>query len=81
LDAASIQTSDAWAGFMSDLGQRGLRSPLLAISDSAAGLVGAVERAVGAAATLRSAKGSEPEISLSRYFAPPATRTGDPRGG
>jgi putative transposase len=49
LDAASAESGDAWAGFLTDLGERGLRTPLLVISDGAAGLIGAVERTMGAA--------------------------------
>jgi putative transposase len=36
---------DAWDGFLEGLKARGLKSPLLVISDGAAGLVGAIERA------------------------------------
>jgi transposase-like protein len=49
LDAASSESGDAWAGFLSDLGERGLGCPLLVISDGAPGLIGAVERTMGAA--------------------------------
>ena len=49
LDAASSESGDAWAGFLSDLGERGLGCPLLIISDGAPGLIGAVERTMGAA--------------------------------
>ena len=45
LDAAANEGNDAWDGFLEDLKGRGLRSPLLVISDGAAGLVGAIERA------------------------------------
>jgi transposase-like protein len=34
---------DPWAGFLGELVDRGLRSPLLVITDGAAGLIGAVE--------------------------------------
>jgi putative transposase len=37
------ESHDAWAGFLDDLGARGLRVPLLVISDGAPGLIGAVE--------------------------------------
>ncbi len=37
------ESHDAWAGFLDDLTARGLRPPLLVISDGAAGLIGAVE--------------------------------------
>jgi putative transposase len=33
LDAAAAESGDAWAGFLSDLGERGLACPLLVISD------------------------------------------------
>ena len=49
LDAAAAESGDAWAGFLSDLGERGLACPLLVISDGAAGLIGAVERTMGTA--------------------------------
>lgn len=49
LDAASSESGDAWAGFLTDLGERGLGCPLLVISDGAPGLIGAVERTMGAA--------------------------------
>jgi putative transposase len=45
LAAAANEGNDAWDGFLEDLKARGLRSPLLVISDGAAGLVGAIERA------------------------------------
>ena len=44
LDAAANEGNDAWDGFLEGLTQRGLRPPLLVISDGAAGLVGAIER-------------------------------------
>ena len=49
LDAASSESGDAWEGFLTGLGERGLACPLLVISDGAAGLIGAVERTMGAA--------------------------------
>jgi putative transposase len=49
LDAAASESGDAWAGFLADLGERGLACPLLVISDGAPGLIGAVERTMGAA--------------------------------
>ena len=49
LDAASSESGDAWEGFLAGLGERGLRCPLLVISDGAAGLIGALERTMGAA--------------------------------
>lgn len=51
LDAASAESGDAWAAFLTDLGERGLACPLLVISDGVPGLIGAVERTMGA--TLR----------------------------
>ena len=44
LDAAANEGNDAWDGFLDGLTQRGLRPPLLVVSDGAAGLVGAIER-------------------------------------
>ncbi len=49
LDAAASESGDAWAGFLSGLGERGLACPLLVISDGASGLIGAVETTMGAA--------------------------------
>jgi len=49
LAAASSESGDAWEGFLTGLGERGLACPLLVISDGAAGLIGAVERTMGAA--------------------------------
>ena len=45
----SSESGDAWEGFLTGLGERGLACPLLVISDGAAGLIGAVERTMGAA--------------------------------
>ena len=44
LDAAANEGNDAWDNFLDELKSRGLRPPLLVISDGAAGLVGAIER-------------------------------------
>jgi transposase-like protein len=44
LEAAGNEGNDAWDGFLDGLQRRGLRPPLLVISDGAAGLVGAIER-------------------------------------
>jgi putative transposase len=49
LDAAASESGDAWEGFLTDLGERGLDCPLLVISDGAPGLIGAVERTMGVA--------------------------------
>jgi putative transposase len=49
LEAASSESGDAWKGFLTGLGERGLACPLLVISDCAAGLVGAIERTMSAA--------------------------------
>jgi transposase-like protein len=43
------ESSDGWADFLTELGQRGLTCPLLVTSDGAAGLVSAVERTMTAA--------------------------------
>jgi hypothetical protein len=37
------ESTDAWSGFLEDLGDRGLRPPLLIISDGAGGLINAAE--------------------------------------
>ena len=44
LEAASNEGNDAWDDYLDGLNARGLRPPLLVISDGAAGLVGAIER-------------------------------------
>jgi len=49
LEAASSESGDAWAGFLSGLGERGLGCPLLVISNGAPGLISAVECTMGAA--------------------------------
>jgi putative transposase len=49
LEAASSESGEAWEGFLRGLGERGLACPLLVISDGAPGLIGAVERTMGAA--------------------------------
>lgn len=43
LAPGSDEGHDPWAGFLGELVDRGLRSPLLVITDGAAGLIGAVE--------------------------------------
>lgn len=37
LDAAAAESGDAWDGFLTDLGQRGLACPLLVVPDGAIG--------------------------------------------
>jgi putative transposase len=49
LETATAESHDAWAGFLTGLGERGLACPLLVISDGAPGLIGAVETTMGAA--------------------------------
>jgi putative transposase len=46
LVAGGSESTDAWAGFLDELTGRGLRPPLLVISDGAAGLLAAVETAL-----------------------------------
>ena len=43
LEPGSSESHDAWAGFFRSLTARGLRHPLLVISDGGAGLIGAAE--------------------------------------
>ncbi len=43
LAPAGAESTDAWVGFLSDLVERGLRPPLLGISDGAPGLIAALE--------------------------------------
>jgi putative transposase len=45
LAAGSGESADAWHDFLADLKDRGLASPLLIISDGAAGLISAIEQA------------------------------------
>jgi len=49
LDTAATESGDAWAGFLTDLGERGLGCPLLVISDGAPGLIAAAEQTMSAA--------------------------------
>jgi transposase-like protein len=49
LDTSAGESTDAWSGFLTDLGARGLACPLLVISDGAAGLIAAVEQTMPAA--------------------------------
>jgi transposase-like protein len=44
LAPGSGESTDAWADFLTDLRERGLPSPLLVISDGAAGLIAAIEQ-------------------------------------
>jgi putative transposase len=46
LAAGGSESTDAWADFLDELTARGLRPPLLVISDGAAGLLAAVETAL-----------------------------------
>lgn len=43
LEPGSAESTDNWAGFLRGLKGRGLRDPLLVVSDGAPGLIGAVE--------------------------------------
>jgi putative transposase len=43
LEPGSVESTDAWAGFFRGLKARGLRDPLLVITDGGPGLIGAVE--------------------------------------
>lgn len=45
LAPAGSESTDAWDDFLAELKNRGLRPPLLAISDGAPGLIGALDRA------------------------------------
>jgi len=45
LGPGSAESADAWHDFLADLTGRGLRAPLLVISDGNAGLIGAIEQA------------------------------------
>jgi putative transposase len=47
LEPGNAESTDAWAGFLRSLKTRGLRDPLLVISDGAPGLIGAVELVLG----------------------------------
>jgi len=44
LAAAASESTEAWRAFLEDLVQRGLRDPLLVVSDGAPGLIAAVEQ-------------------------------------
>ena len=43
LDAGAAESTDVWRGFLEDMVARGLRAPLLVVSDGAPGLIAAVE--------------------------------------
>jgi putative transposase len=43
LEPGNAESTDAWAGFFRGLKARGLRDPLLVVSDGGAGLIGAIE--------------------------------------
>lgn len=43
LETGASESADAWGGFLEGLLARGLRAPLLVVSDGAPGLIGAVE--------------------------------------
>lgn len=45
LAPAGSESTDAWGGFLDELKARGLRPPLLGVSDGAPGLIGALESA------------------------------------
>ncbi|MFG1941607.1 IS256 family transposase [Nonomuraea sp. NPDC048826] len=45
LSAAAAESTDAWHDFLTDLAGRGLRPPLLVVSDGAPGLIAAAEQA------------------------------------
>lgn len=49
VEPGGCESHDAWAGFLEDLTARGLRVPLLVISDGSAGLVGAIETTMASA--------------------------------
>jgi putative transposase len=49
VDSYAGESTDGWAGFLTNLGARGLRCPLLVISDGAPGLIAAVEQTMPAA--------------------------------
>ena len=43
VEPASAESTDAWADFLADLTRRGLKVPLLTITDGAAGLIAAID--------------------------------------
>ena len=49
LDTSATESTAAWAGFLTDLGERGLACPLLVISDGAPGLISAAELTMSSA--------------------------------
>jgi transposase-like protein len=44
LSPGTGESTDAWADFLTDLGERGLATPLLVVSDGAKGLIAAIEQ-------------------------------------
>ena len=53
LAPGASESTDAWVGFLADMAARGLRPPLLVVSDGAPGLIAACEVALGASARQR----------------------------
>ena len=74
LGTAASESGDAWGGFLTDLGARGLRCPLLVISDGATGLISAVERTMSGALRQRCL------IHRARIDRPSAPRSRGPAG-
>src|SRR5690349_21974251 len=59
------ESAGAWAGFLADLKERGLASPLLVISDGAPGLISAIEQAYPKALRQRCLIRSSPRTTAS----------------
>ncbi len=66
VQAASAESTDAGVGFLRDLGTRGLRAPLLVITDGAPGLIAAVEQVL-------------PDSLRQRCLIPPRPQRVEPR--
>ncbi len=84
LDTAATESGDAWGGFLTDLGERGLSCPLLVISDGAPGLIAAAEQTMSAALRQRCLiHRTRKEISwlfwCGRWMIWYANQRGDPR--
>lgn len=72
LSAGGSESTDAWQSFLQDLKDRGLRAPLLVVSDGGAGLLSAIELCFGQSLLQR--------CLIHRYERRSKTRTPEPVG-
>ena len=79
LAAGGSESTDAWASFLDELRGRGLRPPLLVISDGAAGLISATE-SVLARSLRQKCLIHRCRNVVAKVPRPPTTRSGTPTG-